>query len=62
MFKMAVTRRYDKNYHFSSSLELKGQLHWALVCSVSDVGPSKFSNDDPMLILTYIMLRSNLFP
>ena len=44
-----------------ASLEPKGQWPWDLVCSIADVGPTRFcTNDESRLTLTYIMARSNL--
>ena len=43
MTKMATTPIYCKNPKISSSLEPKGQWPWDLVCSIGDVGPTKFA-------------------
>ena len=42
MTKMATTPIYGKNLSISSSLEPKGQWPWDLVCSIGDVGPTRF--------------------
>ena len=42
MTKMAIMPIYGKNPKISSSLEPKGQLPWDLVCSIGDVGPTRF--------------------
>ena len=46
----------------SYSLEPKGQWPWDLVCSIWDVGPTRFAYDESSLTLTYFMARSNLIP
>ena len=43
MTKMATTPIYGKNSLISSSLEPKGQRPWDLVCSIGDVGPTRFA-------------------
>ena len=41
--------------------EPESRLPWDLVCSIGDVGPTKFVQiNDPSLTLTYLTLRSNL--
>ena len=40
MTKMAI---YGKTLHISSSLEPKGHWLWDLVCSIGDVGPTRFA-------------------
>ena len=42
MTKMAATSIYGKNLLKSSSPEPEGRLPWDLVCSIGDVGPTKF--------------------
>ena len=42
MTKMAATPIYGKNLLKSSSQESEGQRPWDLVCSIGDVGPTKF--------------------
>ena len=42
MTKMATTPIYGKLFKTSSSLEPKGHFLWDLVCSIGDVGPSRF--------------------
>ena len=52
-----------KTLYISSSLEPKGHWLWDLVCSIGDVGPTRFcANDESRLALTYFMTRSNLIP
>ena len=41
MIKMAAMPIYVK-----PSSELKGQWPWGLVCSIGDMGPPKFENND----------------
>ena len=41
--KMATMPKYGKNLLMSSSLEPKGQWPWDLVCSIGDVGPTRFA-------------------
>ena len=43
MTKMATTPIYCKNPLMSSSLEPKGQWPWELVCSIGDVGSTRFA-------------------
>ena len=43
MTKMATTPIYGKTPYISSSLEPKGQWPWDLVCSIGDVGPTRFA-------------------
>ena len=42
MTKMATTPIYDKPFKFPF-LEPKGQWPWDLVCSIGDVGPTRFA-------------------
>ena len=42
MTKMATTPIYGWNHLKSSSLEPEGRWPWDLVCSIGDVGPTKF--------------------
>ena len=49
MTKMTATPIYGKN-HYKSSPEPESLWYWDLVCSIGDVGPTKF---DPKLTLTY---------
>ena len=49
MTKMASTPIYGKNPLKSSSLEPEGRCSWDLVCSIGDVGPTKFGQ---MIILS----------
>ena len=42
MTKMAAMPIYGKNHQKSSSPEPEGRLPWDLVCSIEDVGPTKF--------------------
>ena len=50
MTKMAATPIYGKNSLKSSSSEPEGRWPWDLVCSIGDVGPTKFVQ---MMILTW---------
>ena len=43
MIKMASTLTYGKKPLISSPLEPKGQWPWDLVCSIGDVGPTRFA-------------------
>ena len=43
MTKMATTPIYGKLFKMSSSLEPKGHWLWDLVCSIGDVGPTRFA-------------------
>ena len=43
MTKMATTPIYGKTLLMSSSLEPKGQWPWDLVCSIGDMGPTRFA-------------------
>ena len=43
MTKMATTPIYGKTLKMSSSLEPKGQWPLDLVCSIGDVGPTRFA-------------------
>ena len=43
MTKMATTPIYLKTLQISSSLEPKGQWLLDLVCSIGDVGPTRFA-------------------
>ena len=38
---------------------VNGQWPWDLVCIIGDVGPTRCTNDESRLTLTYIMARSN---
>ena len=42
MAKMAAMPIYGKKHLKSSSQESEGQWPWDLVCSIGDVGPTKF--------------------
>ena len=42
MTKIAATPLYSKNPLKISSLEPESRLPWDLVCSIGDVGPTKF--------------------
>ena len=42
MTKMAATPIYGKNPLKTSSPEPEGRWPWGLVCSIGDVGPTKF--------------------
>ena len=48
MTKMAATSIYGKNL-LKSSPEPEGQWPWDLVCSIGDVGPTKFVLDLDLL-------------
>ena len=43
MTKIATTPIYGKTLEISSSLEPKGQWPLDLVCSIGDVGPTRFA-------------------
>ena len=43
MTKMATTPIYGKTLYMFSSLEAEGQWPWDLVCSIGDVGPTRFA-------------------
>ena len=43
MTKMATRPIYGKNPLISSPLESKGQWPWDSVCSIRDVGPTRFA-------------------
>ena len=58
MTKMAATPIYGKNLLKSSSQEPEGQRPWDLVCSIGDVGPTKFVQ---MMITSRSSLLANAF-
>ena len=58
MTKLTATPIYDKNI-LKSSPETEGLWYWDLVCSIGDVGPTKFVQ---MIILSWPWPRSNLLP
>ena len=51
---------WGKNLKKNSSMEPKGQWPWNLVCSIEYY--QIYSNDAPVLTLTYFTARSNLVP
>ena len=60
MTKMTV---YGKKHLKYSSPEPFGRWHWNVVCSIGDVGPTKFIQTMiKRLNLAYLTLRSNWLP
>ena len=63
MTKMATMPIYGKTLKQIFSSRTRWPLTLGLICSIGDVGPSKFSsNDDSKLTFTYFTSRSNLLP
>ena len=63
MTKMAATPIYGKNPLKIFFSRTSRPVTWDLVCSIGDVGPTKFVQMmNPRLTLTYLTSRSNLLP